>query len=405
MRITYIHQYFNTTQMSGSTRSFEMGRRLVKMGHEVNIITSWRDDTSKKKNFKTIEDGINVYWLSIPYNNYMGFFQRLIAFFKFIFLAYIKAKSIKTDIVFASSTPLTVAIPGIFVARRNNVPFVFEVRDLWPELPIVIGAIKNPIAIKLAYELEKFAYRNSKGIVALSPGMKEGILRTGYPDDKICVIPNSSDLELFNATKINKKFLRLKYNIPEKPIVILYPGTFGKVNGVEYLVKLASKFLNDSRIFFLTVGDGQEFNMVKSKAIELGCLGKNLIMLKKVSKLDVAEIYECADIVISTLIPLPELEANSANKFFDGLAAGSCIALNYRGWQADLLESTGAGFSLSQNIDLAVNQLLSWIDNPNKIYEAGIKARRLAENDFDRNILAKQLEIFLSSIVQRGNKN
>jgi len=321
MRITYIHQYFNTPSMTGSTRSYEMGRRLVKYGHEVNIITSWREASQDLKAFKSVEDGINVYWIPVQYSNHMKFHHRILSFFAFAFGAFKMALSIKTDIIFASSTPLTIALPGVFASKWRKVPFVFEVRDLWPELPIAVGALKNPILKRAAQQLERFAYKHANAIVALSQGMKDGIVKTGYPSKKIVVIPNGSDLDKFDHRKPKKGQLRTHYSIPVESIVILYPGTFGYINGLAYLIRLAEKFLDDQRVFFLTVGNGIEFDQVKKLAEETGCLGHNVLMLDQVSKADVATIFETADIVISTVIPLPELEANSANKFFDGLAA------------------------------------------------------------------------------------
>lgn len=405
MRITYLHQYFNTPEMSGSTRSFEMGKRLVQMGHEVNLITSWREKCNEPKEFKTIEDGINVYWLPAPYSNYMSYNQRIISFFKFAIKSYQKAISIPSDVIFASSTPLTIAIPGVYASRKLKIPFVFEVRDLWPELPIAVGAIKNPLFKFFARQLERFAYKNSDAIVALSKGMKDGILLSGYKSDQISVIPNASDLKNFNPTKSDKTHFRLKYGIPVNSIVILYPGTFGKINGVTYLVNLAQRFLTDSRVFFLTVGDGQEFDEVKRLAMESGCINNNFLMLNKVPKKDVPNIFECADIVISTVIPLPELEANSANKFFDGLAAGCCIALNHSGWQADLIESEGCGFTLSQNIDSASTQLNKLLEYPDKIIDAGKKGRLVAEKYFDRYLLANELESVLVNVCKKTKEN
>jgi len=185
--------------MSGGTRSYEMARRLVKEGHEVHVITSNRDggSTGKSRWYQTIEEGIHVHWLQNIYSNKMGYVERIKSFLRFAVLAANKTASIPVDVVFATSTPLTIAISGVYASKKHRVPMVFEVRDLWPEVPIAIGAIKNPIIKKLARRLESFAYKNSHRIIALSPGMKEGIARTGFPSNKISVIPNSCDFDIF----------------------------------------------------------------------------------------------------------------------------------------------------------------------------------------------------------------
>jgi UDP-N-acetylglucosamine:LPS N-acetylglucosamine transferase len=143
MKIIYLHQYFNTPTMVGSTRSYEMARRLVAYGHEVHMITSWREDDGRKNWFKTEENGINVHWLPVPYSNEMGFYERIKAFVKFALGSAKKAIELKGDIVFATSTPLTIAVPGIIASKINRIPMVFEVRDLWPEVPVALGILRG----------------------------------------------------------------------------------------------------------------------------------------------------------------------------------------------------------------------------------------------------------------------
>jgi len=374
----------------------------VGMGHEVHMVTSWREQSDRGGWFITDEAGIRVHWLPVAYSNHMSYRERIRAFFRFAWGAARKAASIPTDIVFATSTPLTIALPGVYAARRNRLPMVLEVRDLWPEMPIAIGALKNPVLKYLARRLELFAYQNSQAIIALSPGMRDGVIRTGYPHDQVTVIPNTADLDRFYPDKAIGNAFRAKYGIREKAVLVAYAGTFGKINGVDYLVKLASALIGDPRIYFLTVGEGQEYEGVRALAIRMGCLGRNFQMLPKVPKTEVTRVFAAADIAVSTVIPLPELEANSANKFFDGLAAGCCIAINHGGWQAELLLSTGAGFQLSRSIEEAARELTAWISNPKRIDEAGCKARKLAEERFASDKLAMELEQVLTATNEQA---
>ena len=180
--------------MSGSTRSYEMARRLVAAGHQVEMITSWRDATDKRDWFVTHEEGIRVHWLPVRYSNHLGYAQRIRAFLSYALASASRAAALPADVVLASSTPLTIALSAIYAKWRRGVPLVFEVRDLWPEVPIAMGALKSPVTRWLARRLEKFAYANSEAIVALSPGMKAGMLARGVSADKVSVIPNGSDL-------------------------------------------------------------------------------------------------------------------------------------------------------------------------------------------------------------------
>lgn len=175
--------------MSGGTRSYEMARRFVVSEHEVHIITSRREkNVDFSEWLEEIIDGIHVHWLSVPYSNNMGSKARVLAFLKFAVASGVKALKVGGDVIFATSTPLTIALPAIYAANRLKKPMVFEVRDLWPELPIAVVAISNPLAIQASKQLEKFAYRNSNRIIALPPGMAEHVVATGYKKDKGAVL-------------------------------------------------------------------------------------------------------------------------------------------------------------------------------------------------------------------------
>jgi len=386
--------------MAGGTRSYEMARRLVSMGHEVHIITSWRGQSNSKGWTTTNEDGINVHWASVRYANSFTDVQRILAFIKFLFLAIRKGLSLKGDIVFATSTPLTIAIPGYIISKRLSIPMVFEVRDLWPELPIAIGAIKNPFFCWLANILEKFAYFNSKRIVALSDGMKEGIVAKGYNSHNVTVIPNSCDLEFFEVSdSINGRRFRIENKIPENVTLIVYAGTFGRINGVSYMVELADALSNLPDIYFLAVGEGAEHEKITKLAQDRGVLNNNLKVLDSVSKADMVNVLAAADLALSLFIPLREMEANSANKFFDALAASRPIMINYGGWQSKLLKDNDAGLQLDRNIKIAANQIKGLVSDPEKLEKMGFNARRLGESKFSRDFLAKKLDDVLKQAV------
>jgi len=382
--------------MSGGTRSYEMARRLVEWGHEVHVVTSWRENKSSLNWFQTNEDGINVHWLPVSYSNSMNFWQRLWAFFKFAIGVIPRAIKIGGDVVFATSTPLTIALPGAAVSCLLKVPMVFEVRDLWPEVPIAMGFLRNPIAIAAARWLERFAYRQSTWVVALSDGMADGVVATGYPSDRVSVIPNGSDLELFaHNTDGGRRFRRDHPELGNGPI-ILYPGTLGKVNRVSYLVHLARGVIaHRPDIKFVVIGSGAEAEQTKITAEELGVLGKNYFQYSPVAKRELVDAFSAASVIISLCVDEPALRANSANKFFDGLASGTAVAINYLGWQAELLQESGAGLVLPSDPGRATKIFLDFVGSPEAMAAAGKKARVLAENYFARDILARRLETVL----------
>lgn len=368
------------------------------------MVTSWREDVAEMEWFQTTEDGIKVHWLPVAYSNSLGYRGRLQAFFRFALSASRRAAGIPADVIFASSTPLTVAFPGAYAAWRQAVPMVFEVRDLWPELPIAVGALRNPIAKCLAQRLERFAYGCSDAVVALSPGMRDGVVAAGFPADRISVIPNGADLEEFHPDSGVRSAFRDQHGIPQDAVLVVYAGTFGLINGVSYLVRLAEALIEDAEIRFLLVGSGREFLKVKALAEQTGCLGRNMQILGALPKTEMPAVLAAADIAVSTVIPLPALDANCANKVFDGMAAGCCVAINHGGWQADLLRSAGAGFRLPISIPEAARELRAWAANRERLTGAQRRARRLAEDGFARDKLAAQLESVLVSVTENRQR-
>ncbi|ASR42836.1 glycosyltransferase WbuB [Xanthomonas citri pv. mangiferaeindicae] len=401
MRITYLHQYFKTPSMSGGTRSFEMARRLVAWGHQVTVVTSDTSGGASQAWRVSNENGIDVHWLPVPYSNHMGTGARIRAFFRFAYHAATRAASLPADVVLATSTPLTIALPGAYASMRQRAPMVFEVRDLWPDIPVELGALRNPVAIAAARWLERFAYRRSRHVVALSSDMKDGVVKTGYSADRVTVIPNSSDIELFGPEHTDSaRFLADKPELLGRRLV-LYPGTIGFVNGVEYLVDVAAHSLAlDPGIAFVVVGDGKQQASVQAYAQERGVLGVNFFLYPPVAKDEVPHAFAAADVICSLAIDFPSLRANSANKFFDALAARKPIAINYLGWQADLIEQEGVGLSLPPTApERAALVLVEALGDPDWLARAGAAAGVLAETRFSRDLLARQLEQALSGAV------
>ena len=409
LRVLYIHQYFRTPSMPGGTRSYEFARRLVRAGHDVQMITS---DTqglhgTAKKWTKSEEEGICVHWLRLKYSNKMRYGQRMVAFARFALAAARKAKRLGGDVVFATSTPLTVALPGVYASRRLGLPMVFEVRDLWPELPIAMGALRNPLLQRGAKWLETFAYSHSRRVIALSPGMRDGIARTGFPVEKIEVIPNGCDNESFqSSTDEGREYLRkLAPGITDN--VVSYTGTLGRINGVGYLVAIAVAMLEiDPNISFLITGDGQEAEQIREKAEQAEVLNKNLWMIGTTAKKDMPKILAASTIATSLFVDLPEMWNNSANKLFDGLAAGCPIAINYRGWQAELLERSGAGIVLPpDDAQVAAASLREFLSSEERLESASSAAKELAEHEFDRDLLFQKFQsVIVSAALEKPRR-
>ncbi|MEL7447559.1 MAG: glycosyltransferase family 4 protein [Pseudomonadota bacterium] len=404
MKIIYLHQYFNTPDMAGATRSYELARRLVAMGHEVHMVTSDRDGLHATGSDWHVSDeaGINVHWFPVPYSNKMSFLQRTRAFLKFAVAASRKAASLGGDVVFATSTPLTIAVPAMYAIRRNRIPMVFEVRDLWPAVPIALGVLKNPVLKFLALWLENKAYQSSTEIVALAPGMKEEVVKSGYPADKVTVIPNGCDLELFQNREGEVEALRAKNEwLQDRPLVS-YIGTLGRVNAVDYLVRVAGHMLElDPEVRFVVIGGGAEAPKIRALAQELNVLDKNFFMFDRMPKAQVVPWF-CASSMSIALVTGPRFIWKDAtqNKYFDTMAAGRPVAANYDGWQAQLVSDEGGGVILdAKNHEQAARQLLAKLSDEKWMREASEIASNLARTRFSRDSHGQALEEVLARAV------
>lgn len=392
MRIVYLHQYFSTRKMVGGTRSYEMARRLIQRGHEVHVITSERETAGGDAGWRvTDEDGIRVHWLPVPYANSMGFVARLRAFAKFALGAMGRAASLRGDVVFATSTPLTIAIPGIYAAWRARAPLVFEVRDLWPDAPIQMGVLRSRFLIAAARWLERLAYRRSASLIALTPGMKAGIIAQGIAPEKITVVPNSSDLDLFSPDIDGSEF-RAKLGLGRR-FALVYFGTMGPANGLDFVLDAAAvlKRRKVDDIVFVLHGDGRERPRLEACVAAEGL--DNIVFSKPIpEKAAVAKLAAAADVCMTIYKNLPVLHTCSPNKMFDGMAAGKPLLTNMPGWLQGLVEGEGAGVFVRPDEPEDFADKAIWLrDHPERLREMARNSHRLAREMFARDLLADRL--------------
>ena len=401
LRVVYLHQYFNTPAMPGSTRSYEFARRLAQHGHDVHVVTSDRRAGARRRRERC--DGVTVHWIPVPYANAMPPRQRLLAFVRFAVRAGRVARGLRPDVVLASSTPLTVALPGLGAVAGTRVPMVFEVRDLWPAVPVALGVLRHPLAVAAARALERLAYRHATRVIALSEGMRAGVQDAGYPADLIRVVPNAADVALFRDADGAALRRRLPW-LGDRPLVV-YAGTFGRVNGVDYLVRLAARVRTlDPDVRFLLVGDGAEYDAVRDLARSRGVLDETMAVWPSRPKAAMPPVLAAATLTVSTVVDVPALEANSANKVFDSFAAGRPVAVNHGGWIADLLRDSGAGLVLDRDPDRAARELVGALRTPGWSRRAGDAAATLADGPLGRDELFRRFEATLQEAAAEGRR-
>ena len=404
MKIIYLHQYFKFPNESGGTRSFDLATGFLDSGHHVEMLTSTSNIEYKKKKrwTKINKNGLVVHYVYLPYANEMSYIRRSIVFFKFLWLSTFKLLSLKGDLVLTTSTPLTVGIPALIKKWFHKTPFIFEIRDVWPEVVIAIGAVKNKIIQRLLYFLENLIYKNASAIVPLSIDMKNSIT-SRYPNlasIPIQVIENISEIDRFqNSVNANNSVLKEKIGFSPR-FTILYAGTFGRVNGLDYVVNLASKLIDlDPSIVFVMLGDGSEKEAVLQKAVDKNLLHKNIYILDSVAKKDLSQLYYECDMGSSFVIPIKELWANSANKFFDTLAAGKPILINHDGWQKELIEMENIGYVLPTIVDHnAAKKFELYTKDEALISEQKNNGLNIAKANFSKDVAVKKYNNLFENI-------
>ena len=403
MHILYIHQYFGTSLGSAGTRSYEFSRRWVKQGHRITMVTTTANLQEEEvamasgrwvKRFTV--DGIDVVAACVAYRPQMGFTRRVLAFLFFLTAASWLALFIrKVDVVYATSTPLTTGIPAMVCKWLKRTPFVFEVRDQWPAVPIGMGILKNRLLIKIALWLERTIYSQSSAVVALSPGMAEGVKSSLKRDVPIHMVPNCSDTDTFNPD-FDGVGIRDEKGWTEK-LVCLHAGAMSMANGLDFIIDVAEKLREQNDVHFVLLGDGSQKIDLKIR-VEQSKLS-NVELLDSISRRQVPEVFAACDVSLVVFANYPVLEHNSANKFFDSLSAGKTVLLNYSGWQRDMIEDFGAGLGCEQcNIDEFTDKILYLNSHRNELVEMGHKGRILAEERFDRDKLANKVLKVITSL-------
>ena len=402
MKILYFHQHFSNTKGSGGTRSYEFAKYAVEEGHDVTIVCGSNRSSNTGLNNKFLNgrregdvDGIKVIEYDLSYSNNDGFIKRSLVFLAFAIRSIKISLFDEYDIIFATSTPLTVCIPGIFAKWIRNKKFIFEVRDLWPELPKQMGVITNPLILMALSFLEWLAYKSAHKIIGLSPGIIDGVVSRGINRDKTLLIPNGCDNELF----LTNETMKLSKEIKKDDFVAVYCGTHGIANGLEILIQTAEVLqkqdINDIKI--LLVGNG----MKKDKLIEERNKRrlKNLIFFDSIEKNDVPKLLNSCNLGLQILANIPGFYyGTSPNKFFDYLAAGMPILVNYPGWMKKLIKENNCGYFVEPDSPTKFAETLKLArDEKSKKELFRINSKSLANREFDRKKLASSWLNFIKS--------
>jgi len=395
VKVLLIHQHFNTPQQGGALRSYYLAKSLVDRGVAVAVITG--------ANIKSIKqefiDGIEVHYLPVPYFNRFGFIDRIRSYTHYLMAAARYAKKIRNvNLCYAISTPLTTGLVGMWLKRTYGIPYIFEVGDLWPDAPVQLGYIKNPVVKNILYGIEKKIYKQAHSIVALSSAIQKEIDRK-VPGKEISVITNISDVAFFQDEPKRDDLIE-KFGT-RGCFVISYIGTLGVANGLDYIIECARACQKaDLRVKFQVCGEGAVLANLKDAASRLKL--QNVQFVSFQNRDGVREVMNISDAIFVSYKNVPVLETGSPNKYFDGLAAAKLVIINFGGWIKDEIEKEHCGVPLDpRHPTEIVKKIMPFLEDPHLLRQFQQRARQLANAKYAREILGDYFFGVINNAIDR----
>ena len=398
MHILLVYQYYHNLDCPASGRHYQFIKSLSKH-HQVTILTS--DVWEKKRDQYThdwVPEGVKIHSFPVPYNNSMSIPARLKAFAGFVWHAFRKGISIqKPDVILGTSTPLTAAWVAAVIGWLRGVPWVFEVRDLWPDFPIQMGAIRPQWLQRALLRLERMLYKSASHVITLSPDMEAHVLGKGISRTKVTTLLNGTDIDLAEETTYEGLVeLKRKHQLQDKQ-VILYAGTFGRANAIPTLIETAKQLRHREDLQFVFIGGGYYASALQEASSRF----RNITVLSPVARRDIFKWFRLARVSLVSFIDLPVLQANSPAKFFDSLSVGTPVIVTNNGWTRKFVEHHKCGWYVPPQNEQELAQCIHRVvENTALTREAGRNGFRVARTHFDRAEMIAPLEHILKHSVQ-----
>lgn len=409
LNILLITQYFPPETGAGSNRAFEHSKRWVKAGAKVTVVTCMPNYPNgiipeKYKGYKFYAeeiDGINVirtYTFATPNK---GFFKRTLSYFSFMFSSVIQGRK-KTkdfDLVLATSPPFTVGISGWILAKIKKVPFVFEVRDLWPDSIIQLEQIKSKLIIAILRKIEIHLYKSASKIISVTDSYVPIISKHGIAEEKIAVIKNGVDINFFSPARCDDN-LKSQLGLSNK-FVVSYFGTFGLSHSLVTLLNSAKILKHNSDIQFLLLGDGAESEKLK-KYKDVHKL-ENVHILKSVPKKELIRYYTISDIMVVILKGIPLFETVIPSKIFEIMSMQKPIILAVKGESERIINEAQSGETIEPDNSEALSQkIFNLYNQPDLLLKYGQNGRMFVEKNFDREVIANRLLNILYEVSSKS---
>lgn len=393
MDILYISQYYPPEMGAPSARVSELSKYWVKFGNNVTVITGMPNHpdgiihpTYKWEYFKEERKfGVRVLRVLLYVTPNRGVIKRVISFLSFMVTSFIVGilKS-GTDVIIATSPQLFVGLSGLIIAKLKGKPFIFEVRDIWPQSAVELGVIRNRFIIAAMERLESLLYRKAAKIIVAVKGMDKIISGKNICSDKIYFIPNGIDAERFRCEK--RKILRGKSYLKDK-FLVGYVGTIGMAHGLSVIPR-AARILEDTNIHFVIIGDGAERDNI-ADIIEREHLN-NVTMLGKMPQETIPSVLSELDMGFVHLKDFPLMHNAVPSKIYEIMASGTPVLAGISGIGRKFIEENRLGYVFRQEDPENLAEVLRKIirEPAEKLSEMGSHSREIAFSGFSREDLA-----------------
>ncbi len=399
----FITQYFPPEVGAAASRIFDLIQGLKNRNHEIIVLSEYphypsnfvdrkyRDSFFIKENYQSISVIRSYVYVSERKN----FFQRTFLYISFMFSGIIGSKHIpNAEFVIATSPPPTVGIAGWLISRIKHGKFVLDIRDLWPESVLALGAIKKGIVYSILKKIEIYLYRKADIITIAIPGFRYHIMDLGIPGNKIIDLPNGANTNFFfrKDSDIRKKFGW------DGKFLVLFSGNHGLAQGLDTILKVAVGLRNFNDIYFIMIGDGVEKKRIIKLKKKMGA--SNVIMLDKQPREAMPSFISSADVCLVPLINHPLFLNALPSKMFEYMACERPIIVSISGEAQQLIKHSKAGiFVPPEDVNEMEKAILTLYRNRDIGIAMGKRGRKYVDKYFNRKKLADRFDHMLQSII------
>jgi len=402
MHILLIHQAFAALDEPGGTRHHELARYLRQQGYQVTIIASpvsYLTGSNKKNRGRKQTDDLGVTIIrsfTLP-ALHRSFIWRVLSFLSFMASSFINGLFIrKVDLIWGTTPPIFQGPTAWLLAKLKGVPFLLEVRDLWPAFAVAVGVLKNKTLIRLSEWLERFLYRHADRVMVNSPGFINHVKARGAGE--VALIPNGADTEMFDPADDGSSF-RERFQLADK-FVVLYAGAHGLSNDLDVVLEAAERLKLDQNVRIVLLGSGKEKPRLQQEARDKAL--DNVLFLPPVPKVEMRAALAAANVCLAILKPVELYKTTYPNKVFDYMAAGNPVLLAIDGVIRQVVEEAEAGIAVPPGDPAAIAEAIHELTlNPVKCRKMGMNGRKLIESRFRRSDLANEFITLLESMRRR----